>query len=112
MTETKLNHAMDVARWTCLAAVAKEGLSTKRMLRKDGTLRYGLELDIRRTLTACAAHNVQFLNKSLPTLSDDPSIGEVIFVGEAIGNQFAEKWVAGFDELMEAEAAKRTLHAV
>jgi hypothetical protein len=31
MTEADLNHAMDVARWTCLAAMAKERLSTKRL---------------------------------------------------------------------------------
>lgn len=94
MTEADLNHAMDVARFICLAAIAKAGLSTGRILRRDGTLRFGVELDIRRRLTACAAHNVRFLSEDLPTLSDDPDIAELTSVAEAIGNQVATKLVS------------------
>jgi hypothetical protein len=105
MTETDLNQAMEIATWTCLAAIAKESLSTKRLLRRDGTLRYGLDLEIRRKLTACSAQNVWFLNGELPKLTDDSDFSEVICVAEAIGTQLAAEYVAGFDELMDAENA-------
>jgi hypothetical protein len=114
MTETKLNHAMCVARGTCLATIAKEGLSpsTWELLRRDGTLRYGLEADIRRTLTACAARNVRFLIEDLPALSVDPDPAELTYVAEAIGNRVAAQWVAIVDEVMDAEAAKPALRLV
>jgi hypothetical protein len=114
MTETDQNHAMEVARWTCLAAIAKEGLSTKGMLRRaDGALRYGLELDIKRKLTVCAAQNVRFLNDEIPTLINNPSVTELICVAETIGNQVAAKWVADFDEAMDAgELGTTELHLV
>ena len=39
----------------------RAGLSTAGMLRKDGAICYGLELDIRRGLTACVAFALVFL---------------------------------------------------
>jgi hypothetical protein len=112
MTETRLNYAIEVARWTCLVALAKDGFPTKKLLRRDGTLRYGLEADIRETLTAYATPNVRFLNEDLPTLSDEVSFCEVIDIAEASGNRVAAKWISAWDELVDEEAAKHALHVV
>lgn len=94
--------AVEIASWTCLAAIAKAGLSTKHLLRKDGSLVYGLDRSIRN----CLRGDIAFLTDAseLPALLD---------TAEEIGNYVAkEVWVKGTDELIDAEEKRRAQTAL
>jgi hypothetical protein len=91
------NSALEVAKWTCLAAIAKAGLSTKYLLQADGSLGYGLGQSIRNCL-----------REDIACLDDDSRFDELMDTAEEIGKFVAEEgWIKGMDELMDAEAARR-----
>jgi hypothetical protein len=85
-----------------LGSRRERGLSTRYLLRKDGSLSYGLDKSIRNCL-----------RRDIAGLTDVSEVRALLDTAEEVGSYVArEAWVKGTDELLEAEEKRQAQAAL